>query len=128
MDMLTLAMAKKAAGGDAAAALEEAKQYSDGNLATAKQYTDDAIPVCEEGTVTLTNTEVYPFNNSMQSVALVTEQADTSYAVVADVVSSTGDAGEIVVSDKQVNGFKLGYTGGATTAVVHYFIMGGIIK
>ena len=116
MDLLTLALAKKAAGGDAAAALE-----------AAKAYTDESIPVCEEGTVTLSNTEVYPFNNSLQSVALVTEQEDTSYAVIPDVVSSVGDAGELVVSDKQVNGFKLGYTGGATSAVVHYFVIGGII-
>ena len=117
MDLLTLAMAKKAASGDAAAVLAEAKQY-----------TDDSMPVCEEGTVTLTNSEKYPFNDSLQSVALVTEQADTSYAVVAEVISSTGDAGEVNVSDKQVNGFKLSYTGGATSAVVHYFVIGGIIS
>lgn len=117
MDLLTLAMAKKAAGGDAAAVLAEAKQY-----------TDDSLPVCEEGDVTLTNSEKYPFNNSLQSVPLVTEQADTSYAVVVEVTSSTGDAGEVNVSDKQVNGFKLSYTGGATSAVVHYFVIGGIIS
>lgn len=117
MDMLTLAMAKKAAGGDAAAALAEAKQY-----------TDDSIPVCEEGEVTLTNSDVYPFNSSLQSVALQTEQADTSYAVIAEVVSSNGDAGEVNVSDRQVNGFKLAYTGGATSAVVHYYVIGGIIS
>ena len=128
MDMLTLAMAKKAAGGDAAAALEEAKQYSDGNLATAKQYTDDAIPVCEEGTVTLTNSEKFPFNTSQQSVALVTEQEDTSYAVIADIESAVGNAGEVIVSGKQTNGFKLEYTGSASSAVVHYFVIGGIIS
>lgn len=127
MDLLAYLMAKKAAGGDAAAALEAAKQYSNENLATAKEYTDDAIPACEEGTVTLTNTEAFPFNNSLQSVALVTAQEDTSYVVITEVVSSVGDAGEINISDKQTNGFKMAYTGGATSATVHYFIIGGIV-
>lgn len=117
MDLLSYLLAKKAAGGDAAAVLAEAKQY-----------TDDSIPVCEEGSVTLTNTEKYPFNDSLQSVALVTEQEDTSYAVIAEVTSAAGDAGEVIVSEKQVNGFKLSYTGGATSAVVHYFVIGGIIS
>ena len=106
MDMLTLAMAKKAAA----------------------SMIDENAPVCEEGEVTLTNSDAYPFNDSLQSVPLETEQADTSYAVIAEVVSSNGDAGEVNVSEKQVNGFKLSYTGGATSAVVHYFVIGGIIS
>lgn len=117
MDMLAYLLAKKAAGGDAAAVLAEAKQY-----------TDDSIPVCEEGSVTLTNSEKFPFNTSQQSVALVTEQEDTSYAVIADIVSAVGNAGEVIVSGKQTNGFKLEYTGSATSAVVHYFVIGGIIS
>lgn len=106
MDMLTLAMAKKAAAG---------------------MIEDEAL-VCEEGSVTLTNSDKFPFNDSQESVALVTEQADTSYAVLAEVTSSAGDAGEVIVSDKQVNGFKLAYTGGATSAVVHYFVIGGLVS
>ena len=117
MDMLAYLMAKRAAGGSIATALEEAKKY-----------TDEALPVCEDGSVTLTNTEKFPFNNSLQSVALVTEQEDTKYAVLAEVVSSSGDAGEVLVSDRQVNGFKLAYTGGAASAVVHYFVIGGIVS
>ena len=117
MDLLTLAMAKKAAGGDAAAALN-----------AAKEYTDEQIPACEEGDVTLTNTLAFPFNNSQVSVALEKEQEDLSYTVVAEIVSAVGNPGEVVASDKQVNGFKLAYTGSASSVVVHYFVIGGIIK
>ena len=127
MDALTLAMAKKAASGDAAQALADAKSYSDGNLQTAKAYTDGAVPVCEEGQVTLTNSKSFPFNNSQKSVALVTEQENTKYTVTAELVSSNGCAGDLVVSDKQVNGFKLAFTGSAKSAVVKYIVIGGII-
>ena len=35
--------------------------------------------------------------------------------------------GEAVATDKQVNGFKLAYTGSAKSAVVEYIVIGGII-
>ena len=116
MDALTLAMAKKAAAGDA----EQA-------LADAKDYTDESIPVCEEGQTTLTNTQKYPFNNSVKSVALVKEQVNTKYTVTPEIVSAVGNPGEIVVSEKQVNGFKLAFTGSASSVVVKYIVIGGII-
>ena len=84
--------------------------------------------VCEEGTVTLTNTLEFPFNDSQDTVALATRQRDTSYVVIADVTSATGNPGEVVISDKQVNGFKAAYTGSATTATVHYIVIGGLFK
>jgi hypothetical protein len=127
MDALTLAMAKKAAAGDAAQALADAKEYSNENLQTAKDYTDESIPVCEEGQTTLTNTQKYPFNNSVKSVALVKEQVNTKYTVTPEIVSAVGNPGEIVVSEKQVNGFKLAFTGSASSVVVKYIVIGGII-
>jgi hypothetical protein len=84
-------------------------------------------PVCEIGEKALTNTEAYPFNNSQQTVALATAQKNTKYAVIARIKSAVGNAGDVVVSDRQVNGVKLAYTGSATSAVVEYIVIGGII-
>ncbi len=88
---------------------------------------DDAALICEQGTKTLTNTQQFPFNNSQTSVALVNRQKNTKYAVLAEITSAVGNAGEAVVSDFQVNGFKLAYTGSASSAVVKYIVIGGII-
>lgn len=86
------------------------------------------LPQCETGSATLTNTMEFPFNNSKVTVALATSQADTNYAVIASIESAVGNAGEVVVSEKQTNGFKLAYTGSAKSAVVNYIVIGGIIK
>ena len=145
MDMLTLALAKKYAEslayGDQQA-LEEVKAELeavdlDGDTAVAllinafRQHVwqnESEAPVCEEGSVTLTNTGKYPFNNSVQTVALMNTQKNIKYAVIPEIVSATGNPGEAVVSDKQVNGFKLAYTGSASSAVVKYIVIGGIIS
>lgn len=84
--------------------------------------------ICEEGTVTLTNTLQYPFNDSQSTVALANRQRDTSYVVIADVTSASGNPGAVEISDKQVNGFKAAYTGSASSAVVHYIVIGGLLK
>jgi len=139
MDLLTLAMAKKTAAEDAAQALEDAKDYSDDNLETAKGYSDDnlntakgytdsEVPVSESGQTTLTNTKKFPFNDSQKSVALAKTQEDINYTVTPEIVSAVGNPGEIVVSDKQVNGFKLAHTGSATSVVVKYIVIGGVVK
>ncbi len=79
----------------------------------------------EHGTVTLTNTLDFPFNDSKQTVSLVAVQPSNRYAVITRIASSTGNAGEVEVSDKLVNGFKLNTTGGASSAVVEYIVIGG---
>lgn len=84
-------------------------------------------PVCESGEKSLTNTASYPFNNSQQTVALATNQKNTKYAVIAQIKSAVGNPGEVVVFDKQINGFKLAFTGSASSAVVEYIVIGGII-
>ncbi|MDR0838038.1 MAG: hypothetical protein LBN99_00185 [Oscillospiraceae bacterium] len=75
--------------------------------------------------VTLVNTAKYPFNNSVVTVALATEAKDAEYAVLTDLVDSDGEAGEIVVSDRAVNGFKLAFTGSGARATVRYVVVGG---
>lgn len=85
-------------------------------------------PVCEAGSVTLTNTAKFPFNNSKKPVALAKVQADLNYAVIAWTDSEAGNIGDIQVTEKQVNGFKVSYSGSASTAVVNYIVIGGIVK
>ena len=145
MDMLTLKLAKKYAESLISGESQDIEAL-EAELATIDLDGDTAVellinafrqhvwkneseaPVCEEGSVTLTNTGKYPFNNSVQTVALANTQKNTKYAVIPEIVSANGNPGEAVVSDKQVNGFKLAYTGSASSAVVKYIVIGGIIS
>lgn len=79
----------------------------------------------ETGEITLTNSQKYPFNNSTKTVALKQKMDTTAYTVEADVLFSAGEVGRIVVSDKQLNGFKVSYTGSATSAKIKFFVKGG---
>ena len=144
MDMLTLKLALKLAensGAQAEAdvqALAAAVAAEDVDKDTAfelllnafRQHVwqnEDDAPVCEYGTATMTNTGKYPFNNSQVTVPLVNTQKNIKYAVVAEITSATGNPGEVVVSGKQTNGFKLAFTGSGSSAVVEYIVIGGII-
>ena len=82
----------------------------------------------ERGEVSLTNSAVYPQNNSVQSVALQLPKENGDYVVLAEVKSFSGNVGEIVVSDKLANGFKIGYTGSASAATIKYTVIGGYLK
>lgn len=79
----------------------------------------------ETGTVTLTNSQEFPFNNSRRTVALQTAQANAYYQVDVTVSSTNGNTGEIVVSDRMTNGFAIEFTGSATSVTVDYFVIGG---
>jgi hypothetical protein len=77
-------------------------------------------------TVTLTNTQQYPFNNSQQTVALATPRNNLDYTVTYEIVSETGGfAGDVIISAKLVNGFKVEFTGSATSVTVKLYIKGG---
>lgn len=142
MDLLTLLLAKKYTdekGGESTEALEKEIALVDLDKDTAVKLLLNAFrqhewqneadaPICEQGTVTLTNSGKFPFNNSQQTVALTKPQKNTKYAIIADIKSASGNPGEVVASDKQVNGFKLAFTGSGTSAVVEYIVIGGIIK
>ena len=82
----------------------------------------------EVGSVSLTNSYAYPFNNSKKSVALANTKEDSNYVVLTEVTSFTGNVGEIVISDKLTNGFKIEHTGSATAVTVTYIVIGGILK
>ena len=76
---------------------------------------------------TLTNSAAYPFNNSKKTIALATRKNTTDYVVLVEVVSSTGGGvGEIRITDKLVNGFKIEHTGAATSVSVRCVVRGGI--
>ena len=84
--------------------------------------------VQEVGTVTLANSLKFPFNNSKQSVALATRRDNLNYIVVIVNVTGEGNIGEVEVTDRLVNGFKLNYTGSASSVAVTYAVIGGYDK
>lgn len=76
--------------------------------------------------LTLTNNQQYPFNNSVQTVALKTERNHLDYTVTAEVLEHSGGCvGDIEVSEKLVNGFKIAHTGSATEVKLKVFVKGG---
>ena len=86
--------------------------------------------VQETGTVSLTNSQEFPFNNSKKSVALANVRDNLNYVVV--VVSKTaadgGNIGEIEISELQVNCFKIAFTGSSKSVTVVYAVIGGYDK
>ena len=75
------------------------------------------------GSVNLTNSEVYPFNNSVQSISIGATLDNTYYEVQTKVTAFSGSVGEIEVSDKLTNGFKLSYTGSAKSATIAWVVI-----
>jgi hypothetical protein len=97
-------------------------------MAIERIHTQQAIEdiTGETLTVSLTNTLEYPFNNSVKTVALQQQRNHTDYTVTAELLDETGGfAGDIIISDKLVNGFKVAYTGSATNATVKLYVKGG---
>lgn len=80
----------------------------------------------EIGQTTLTNTLEYPFNNSVKTIALATKRDTTDYTVDVDAVATSGNVGRIVITDKQLNGFKIAFTGSAPSVTAKYIVKGGI--
>ena len=80
--------------------------------------------IVEFGEAELSNTQKFPFNNSMKSIVLSTAQSG-DYIVETEVVEFDGNVGEVEVSSKLSNGFKLAYTGSASYAVIDYIVIGG---
>lgn len=80
----------------------------------------------EEKTVTLSNSQSYPFNNSTQTIALSTVRNFTDYTVEAEITDHEGNVGEVRIFDRMLNGFKVAYDGSAKTATVKLRIKGGM--
>lgn len=76
---------------------------------------------------TLTNSQVYPHNNSTKTLQIVTPRNTKDYTITVEVVSVTGGAvGDFEISDKLLNGFKIKYTGSASSVAVRCYVRGGI--
>lgn len=82
----------------------------------------------DRGEITLTNSQTFPFNNSKKTVALSKVRDSEDYLVLTEILSSDGCAGEIEVTDRLVNGFKLNFTGSAKSVTVKYTVFGGTMK
>lgn len=83
--------------------------------------------VGEKITVTLTNTQAYPHNNSKKTVQLPVSRNNMDYTVECEVVSVTGGSvGDFEFSDKLLNGFKIAFTGSAKSVTVNCYVRGGI--
>ena len=82
----------------------------------------------ERGQVTLTNTSKYPFNSSKATVPLSKVRENGDYVVICEVSAFSGNVGEIVVSDRLTNGFKLAFAGSAASATIKYQVIGGYMK
>ncbi|SHK14119.1 hypothetical protein [Tepidibacter formicigenes] len=80
----------------------------------------------EAGETTLTNSLEYPFNNSIKTIAIATKRDTTDYTVDIDAIATGGDIGRIEVTDKQLNGFKIAFTGSAKSVNLKYIVKGGI--
>lgn len=78
-------------------------------------------------TVTLTNTLKFPFNNSIYTVNLVTARKTLNYDVSWEVTAANGNVGDIIVTDKQLNGFKIAFDGSATSVTLKLRIKGGML-
>ena len=77
--------------------------------------------------VTLTNSQVYPFNNSVKTIQLKTPRNYKTYLITAEVTSVSGGAvGDIEFTDKLLNGFKVAYTGSAKSVTMDLYVRGGM--
>ena len=78
------------------------------------------------GSVTLSNSQAFPFNNSQVTVPISVERDNQDYIVDYEVTEAVGNVGDIVISAKLVNGFKIEYTGSASSVTVKYQVLGGM--
>lgn len=103
---------------------------SDAHLAAALLVIQSSLAAdqvaTEEKTVTLTNTQRYPFNSSTQTIALSTVRNFADYTVEAEITDHEGNVGEVRIFDRMLNGFKIAYDGSAKTATVKLRIKGGM--
>ena len=103
---------------------------SDVNLAAALILISSSLTAeqvaTEEKTITLTNNQSYPFNNSKRTIALATARNFTDYTVEAEVLEHSGNVGDVKIFDRMLNGFKIAYDGSAKSATIKLRIKGGM--
>ena len=82
----------------------------------------------EIGQTALINTEVFPFNNSIKTIVLSKNRDTIDYRITVEVISKNENVGEVIVSDKQLNGFKLNFTGSTQSVTIKYYVQGGMYQ
>ena len=75
-------------------------------------------------TLTNTNKDFYN-NNSVQTVALPVARDTLDYRVDAEIQGDVTNVGDVVIYDKQLNGFKVKYTGSASEVTLKLYVHGG---
>lgn len=85
-----------------------------------------AVDGYEVGVVRITNSQAYPFNSGIATVALETPRQSMNYVINVEITEAAGNVQAIEVCDKQLNGFKLRYDGSATSVTVKYYVTGGM--
>ena len=111
----------------------EQRETDDASESQARSAADSALDaliksrtLTETGTVNLTNTLEFPFNDSQVSVSIPTARNSLNYTVlILSATAESGNVGEIEISDRQINGFKIAYTGSASAVTVTYAVIGG---
>ena len=89
----------------------------------------DRILMEERHKVTLENTLAFPFNstvNSPATIALDKVRDNAEYSVEAEVLSHNGPVGEIEVTAKARNGFKISYSGSGASVTLLVKVKGGM--
>lgn len=85
----------------------------------------------ETHTVTLTNNKAYPFNSAVSSpttVALTKNRKNLFYSVEAKATKVSGGLlGDIHITDKALNGFKVSFDGSAKSVTLELKIKGGMV-
>lgn len=103
---------------------------SDVNLAAALILISSSLTAeqvaTEERTITLTNSQSYPFNDSTKTIALATARNFTDYTVEAEITAHDGNVGDVRIFDRMLNGFKIAYDGSAKSATIKLRIKGGM--
>lgn len=75
---------------------------------------------------TLTNTTGDAwFNNSAKTLPLSENRDTLNYKVTAEILTPVDNVGDIIIYDKQVNGFKVRYTGSAASVSIKLYVQGG---
>ncbi|GHV42649.1 hypothetical protein FACS189490_12050 [Clostridia bacterium] len=95
------------------------------NLRMMSEAINTAVNPVISNVAELTNTLAYPFNNSQATIALSPAKQSTDYVVLTETNDINGAVGNILISDKQNNGFKMAYTGSAASASINYIVLGG---
>ena len=89
----------------------------------------DAEVLGETQDVTLTNTDHFPFNSTNHTpvtVNLTKKRKNLFYTIETEVKSHTGEVGNIEITYKALNYFKLNFTGSGSKAVITTRIKGGM--